>query len=70
MNTFSTETVKQHGVERLAKETGLGVRTIYRWAVHGIPGKGTVRAVREAAIAKALQNLAPPKPKAKKRRAA
>ena len=66
MSTFTKETVRAHGVERLAKVTGLGVRTIYRWASEGIPGAGTIRAVREAAIAEALQKI-PPLPKDKKR---
>lgn len=68
MSTFSIDTVRDHGVDRLAKATGLGVRTIYRWAKEGIPGEGTIRAVREAAIAAALQQIAAtPKRKAKKR---
>ncbi len=68
MDTFSLETVRIYGVERLAQVTGLGVRTIYRWASEGIPGEGTVREVREAAIKAAIQKIAVPKAKAKKRR--
>jgi hypothetical protein len=70
---LSPDTLKTIGAERLSKATGLGVRTLYRWAAEGIPGKGTVRAVREAVIATALEQVKPqakPAPKKTRRAAA
>lgn len=56
---LSPSTIKQLGADRIAAETGYSLRTIYRWAVEGIPGEGTVRKVRETVIATALQRIEP-----------
>jgi hypothetical protein len=71
---LSPETLKTIGAKRLSKATGLGVRTLYRWAAEGIPGEGTVRKVRELVISEALQKVDPqsdakPAPKGRKRAA-
>lgn len=70
---LSPETVRTIGAKRLADATGLGVRTIYRWAAEGIPGTGTVRTVRQLVIAEALQRFGPdakpPSRKAKRKAA-
>lgn len=61
---LSPQTIKTYGADRIAAATGLSRRTIYRWAAEGVPGKGTVGAVRKAVVDKALQLIAaPPKPK-------
>lgn len=66
---LSPETIKLYGADRLSEVTGLSRRTIYRWAADGIPGDGTIRAIRESVIAKAFQQINAPR-KAAKRKAA
>ncbi len=67
---LSPETIKLYGADRLSEVTGLSRRTIYRWAANGIPGDGTIRAIRNAVIVRALQQIKPPKAAKRKRAAA